>query len=257
MHLFKKGKERYFAQKQMKEYLEKLMAEYNLRQWQQQREEQYRKEAEAQQHQREMEERAEQERTRLIIKEFPNFLRFQVDTTNDLFTKSDKIFLSFRFHYKDESYRSYIVFTGRTYDENGIQQSSEELLVQTPHIPLIGGCWSNHVAMNMLAGQQLVSYLLENTYWWLKYELAYSIYHRRNIYAAETEKKDTRIIKIDRCLYAPVLYLLDKNDERKYMSFLSEKYPEAYEKVLQYPSMSAYLENYHDADVESVFEEKN
>ncbi len=146
--MFKKRKARYSKRKQMKDDLEKLMVEYNQRQLE-------RQEYEELTQQKIQQEYEEQERIRLIEQEFPKLLLYQVSKACDLFTESDKIFISFRFQYKDESYKSWIVFTGRTYDKNGTQLSSKELLVQTPRIPLMGGCWSNHTAMRISAGLNL------------------------------------------------------------------------------------------------------
>lgn len=193
---------------------------------------------------------AECERLKMFTRNFPEIFYRYVDTNNDIFIKSDKIFVSFRFDH--ETCKSWIVLTGRTYDESGTQLSSDELLIQTPHIPLFGGCWSNYMAMCMLTGQNLVSYMLDCTYQWLKYAMKYNLYCN-NFYHVNDRKKDIEIIKVDRCFYGPRLSLKDENDNEEYMSFLSEKYPESYEQVLKYPTWDEYWENYHDKDVETNF----
>lgn len=183
-----------------------------------------------------------------------------IDTDNEIFVNSDKIFVSFRFDLY--TYESWVVLTGRTYDKSGKQLSSNEMLIPTPQIPLIGGCWSNSVAMRMLRGQELVSMMLDEVYYWLKYAMKFYI-HYNIFYYNPDRKTDIEIIKIDRCLYAPFLYLTeenvwdDENDdgdcEKIYMDFLTENYPEAYQNVQKHSSFTEYLREYHDKDVETVF----
>lgn len=171
---------------------------------------------------------------------------------NKILINSDKIFVSFRFDLN--TYNSWVVLTGRTYDENGNQQSSEELLISTPKIPLIGGCWSNLVAMRMLDGQKKVSLMLDEVYYWLKYGMKYEL-HCNSFYVAENRKKNMEIIKVDRCIYAPFLYLTaDDEVDKVYMDFLTENYPEAYRYALKCNFFSKYLSEYHDRDVEAVFD---
>lgn len=161
----------------------------------------------------------------------------------------DKIFVSFHFHRKD--FRSEIVLTGRNYNENGHVIFSDETKFPAPPVLLASSVWSNQVAMRMLAGQEMLSTILDTTTKVLQYNQLYQI---------GIGKQNTEIIKVDRCFYAPFLYLLEKPDfftnfsEKQYMPFLMDNYPEAYRQVLKLQTASRYWKYYHDADVETSIE---
>jgi hypothetical protein len=164
----------------------------------------------------------------------------------DLLVGSERIFVSFRFDWNN--YKSDIVLTGRTYDLGGNVDKSVEVLLRTPQIPLVGGCWSNVVAMRMLQGQVLVSTMLENVTNALKY-MHYNYDYRAKGKAGRLPK----IIKVDRCLYAPFLYLHPNNYTRKnaeYMPYLVENHPQAYQYLLE--NREGFWSEYHDNDVEVV-----
>lgn len=151
---------------------------------------------------------------------------------------AEKIFISFRFDIR--TYKSWIIITGRTYDNNGDILTSDELLIETPEIPLVGGCWSNHVALRMCLGQNLVSTMLDSVYLCIKHDTS-SFYG---------DNRKIEVIKVDRCLYAPLMYKLNPKNEKEYMDVLKERYPQAYEYAIKYPIFSEYLSEYHDKDVE-------
>lgn len=178
---------------------------------------------------------------------FPHNIKVLNDKNNTL-GNSDKIFVSFRFDLK--THKSWVVLTGRKY-KDGVQSSSNELLLPTPQIQLIGGVWSNFVAMRMLDGQLFVSGVLDEVYYYLKYSLEYEQLRCFNI--PHNRKKKTEINKVDRCLYAPFLYLTDNDGNIKYMDFLTKNYMDAYKFALGCTSFSKYLEEYHDKDVEWHF----
>lgn len=168
----------------------------------------------------------------------------------NMLVKADKVFVSFRFDLS--AYKSWVVLTGRTY-ENGEMTSTQEVLIPTPEIQLIGGVWSNYVAMRMLDGQKFVSGILDEVYYLLKYSSEYRIH----IFEfPQYRKKPLEIVKVDRCFYAPFLYLMDyenglgEKHRIQYMDFLTRNYPEAYQYALKCTSFSNYLKEYHDKDVE-------
>ena len=165
-------------------------------------------------------------------------------------SKSDKIFVSLRFDWG--TYKSDIVMTGRNYDRNGYVVASQECLIRTPQLPLMGAAWSNTVAMRMLQGQIFVSAMLENVANALRY-MEYNYWQRQ-----------PEIIKVDRCLYAPLLYLITNETESwlsvaenreyvepkiEYMAYLWENHPQAY-RYLMGSTGTDFWGNYHDADVE-------
>ena len=161
-----------------------------------------------------------------------------------LLVESDKIFVSFRFDWK--TYESNIVLTGRKYSPSGDITYSDERLLRTPQIPLMGGCWSNVVAMRMLQGQVLVSTMLENVTNALRY-----MHFNYDYRAKGHDGKLPKIVKVDRCLYAPLLYLssdMHNYSNTEYMPYLQEKYPLAYQKLLE--NHEGFWSEYHEADVE-------
>jgi hypothetical protein len=161
-----------------------------------------------------------------------------------LLVDSERIFVSFRFDW--ETYESNIVLTGRTYDLGGNVDTTVEGLLRTPQIPLMGGCWSNVVAMRMLQGQVLVSTMLENVTNALKY-MHYNYDYRAKGAAGRLPK----IVKVDRCLYAPFLYLHPNNydhENAEYMPYLADNYPQAYQQLLE--NREGFWTDYHDCDVE-------
>lgn len=183
--------------------------------------------------------------------DFPhNICRIEDRDNFNMFVEADKIFVSFRFDIN--TYKSWVVLTARTY-ENGEMTSTKEVLIPTPEIQLIGGVWSNHVAMRMLDGQKFVSGMLDEVFYLLKYSSEYRIHI---LDFPQYRKKPMDIIKVDRCFYAPFLYLIDDENEEnhniQYMDFLTENYPEAYHYALKCASFSEYLREYHDKDVEWV-----
>jgi hypothetical protein len=161
-----------------------------------------------------------------------------------ILTDSERIFVSFRFDWK--TYESNIVLTGRTYDFCGNAINSLEGLLRTPQIPLIGGCWSNIVAMRMLQGQVLVSTMLENVTNALRY-MHYNYNYKNNVRGS----KYPEIIKVDRCFYAPLLYLSPDNHDctnTEYMPYLADNYPQSYQYLLE--DREGFWHDYHEADVE-------
>lgn len=184
----------------------------------------------------------------------PQEVHFESMFENSFFVKAtefqkkawDKIFVSFRFCQK--TLRSEIILTGRNYNSTGCVIFSKEMKFQAPDIPLIGGVWSNHVAMRMLAGQEMLSAMLDTTTKALQYNQLYHI---------GIAEQSTKIVKVDRCFYAPFLYTLEKPDfftnlsEKQYMPFLKDNYPEAYTQVLQLQTANQYWRYYHDVDVEA------
>lgn len=159
----------------------------------------------------------------------------------------DKIFVSFRFQPKN--FRSEIVLTGRNYEENKHVIFSEETAFQAPPVLQVSSVWSNQVAMRMLAEQEMLSSMLDIT--------TKILQHNQFCIG----KQNTEFIKIDRCFYAPFLYMLEKPDlksdfftnfsKKKYMPFLKDNYPEAYEQVLCLQTAGRYWKYYHNADVEA------
>lgn len=184
----------------------------------------------------------------------PQEVHFETMFENSFFIKAtdfqkkawDKIFVSFRFCQK--TFQSEIILTGRNYNDTGCVIFSKEMKFIAPAIPLIGGVWSNHVAMRMLAGQEMLSAMLDTTTKALQYNQLYHI---------GIGEQNTEIIKVDRCFYAPFLYIVEKPDfftnfsEKQYMPFLKENYPEAYTQVLKQQTASRYWKYYHDTDVEA------
>jgi len=150
----------------------------------------------------------EDEATEMFIKNCAALQRHIYNNCTEFLIESEKIFVSFRFN--QTTYDSDIVLTGRTYNEDGSIYFSQEKLIRTPRIPLIGGCWSNVVATKMLSGQTFVSTMLENTANAIKYMQYYDddIIRRRN-------NTPLVVIKVDRCLYAPFLYFITNENELK------------------------------------------
>ena len=180
---------------------------------------------------------------------FPHNMR-HINDKDNILVNSDKIFVSFRFDLK--TYKSWVVITGRTY-KNGSLTSSNELLLPTPEIQLVGGVCSNFVAMRMLKGQKFVSGALDEVYYYLKYSLEFDDLHYFGV--PEERKKKIEVIKVDRCLYGPFLYLTDSDRNIKYMDFLTENYPEACRYAIGCTSFEKYLNEYHDKDVECQLRE--
>lgn len=156
--------------------------------------------------------------------------------------QAEKIFVSFKFD--PSNCMQWIVLTGRKYVKNGRTKTCRTYL-PAPQIPIVGGVWSDRVAMRMLAGQNTVSCLIESVYQYIKTSAEFGIP------AANVRiNPSADIVKVDRCLYAPFLYVMRDDGTKIYMDFLKLRYPQAYEKVQEFPCFTEYLENYHDLDVE-------
>jgi len=207
--------------------------------------------------QRRYEKGVEAQAREMLIEDSGRLQRHIFREMGDLLLTSDKVFVSFRFDWK--TYKSNIVITGRAY-ENGKITYSQEKLIRTPQIPLMGGVWSNAVAMRMLSGQVLVSAMLENTANAIKYGIKYDV----DDIVTRSKGKPLEVVKIDRCMYAPLLHLSEYNEayeeiSDEYMDYLIENHKEAYNQLLKYKNDNLRLlpanfwKEYHDADVEAVF----
>lgn len=163
--------------------------------------------------------------------DFISKLRDGIDRVKD---GNSNIYVKFKFDWS--TYKSWIVIEG---GENG-----NKLEITTPQIPLIGGCWSDHVAKRMAVGQVFVSAMLESVFIQLEF-IAYN-----NGY-------NVKVHKVDKCFYGPILFYTKNedgspyNDEcgdhhEEYLPLLTENHPEAYKHVLMYPNGRDYWEQYHD-----------
>lgn len=155
---------------------------------------------------------------------------------NRLIGSNANIYVTFKFDWNN--HKSWVVVTG---GENG-----EKFEIITPQIPLIGGCWSDHVAKRMAVGQVLVSAMLES----VAIQLEFHAYNKGY---------NIKIHKIDKCFYGPLLYYSkDENgkaadnlnncigEHREYLPLLTQNNPEAYKYVLMYPDGRDYWKLYHD-----------
>lgn len=149
-----------------------------------------------------------------------------IDGVLDLIRNNTSIKIYFVFDW--ESYRSKIIIEGIN--------NKQRIELDIPQIPLLGGVMSNYVSNRLVIGQVFVSSMLEC----VRLHIDYLANER---YAKEVE---TKVIKIDRCFYAPFLTYRDKEENIKYQPILEEKYPEALEVVKNLKEGENYWKVYHD-----------
>lgn len=148
----------------------------------------------------------------------------------DMGATNDKIKVYFDFDW--ETYDSQIIVEGLT---NG-----RKIYLKVPRIPLVGGCFSEFVYGRMLTGQMFVSSILDIVSFNLDFFIN-NIYSSRNKWNNKVE-----IIKIDRCFYAPFLYMRNEEGEIEYSEMLKNKYPESIEVLKSLKPNENYWDKYHD-----------
>ena len=151
----------------------------------------------------------------------PNIIEF--------INSNKKIKIYFKFDW--ETYNSQIVIKGL--------DTQEEIMLDTPQIPLMGACFSNFVSTKMVIGQMFVSSMLEM----VRFNLEYLANER---YVIDDRDYDIEIIKIDRCFYAPFLVRKNKEKKEEYQPILEERYPEALEVLKNLKDGENYWKIYHD-----------
>lgn len=128
------------------------------------------------------------------------------------------VVISFIFDW--QSYKSKILINGKN--------NKDKIELETPQIPLIGGCWSNSVATRCITGQIFVSAMMECVRVQVEFvAMKYAI--------------DTNIHNDDRCLYAPLMYYqklsngefakFGEDYQKDFHSILKEKHSKAYQVV--------------------------
>lgn len=144
------------------------------------------------------------------------------------FNKKIKVYFDFNW----ETYKSKIVAEGL--------DDGYKICIDTPQVPLVGGCFSEYVYVRMVTGQMFVSNMLDM----VSFNLDFTANKLLNTYNPGNEKVE--IIKIDRCFYAPFLYTWKENGKKEYSHMLEDKYPEALKALKGLNPDENYWEKYHD-----------
>jgi len=146
-----------------------------------------------------------------------------------------KVYVTFKFDWNN--YNSWIVVTGA--------DDGHECKLNTPQIPLLGGCWSDYVATRCITGQTLISAMLESVSIQLKF-------------ITKNNNKNTDIVKCDKCFYAPFLYYTvdesgnmcdgfnGEKTHKEYNDILKIQNPVAYKQICDLKSGENYWTKYHD-----------
>lgn len=149
---------------------------------------------------------------------------------SDIMKHNEKIKVYFDFNW--DTYKSKIVAEGL---DDGFK-----IYVDTPQVPLIGGVFSEYVYVRMVTGQMFVSNMLDMVSFNLDFTANNVLSSNKN------GTKKVEIVKIDRCFYAPFLYLSNRDEEKEYSPMLKEKYPEALKVLKELKSGENYWDKYHD-----------
>lgn len=165
---------------------------------------------------------------------FDALLRFDLFRNTkvyELMQTNEVLYLRHEFNWK--TYESRLVL----YGENG------RATFPMSQLPLIGGCWSNHVAQRMLNGQIFLKYVFDTA----KASLA-------NL--AESHQWDCKIVACDNCFYAPFLFFYrdangnladgcEEEREKVYMYYLIGVYPKAHQWIISHSEEESFYNDFY------------
>ena len=151
----------------------------------------------------------------------------------NILKENKNVLISFKFDW--QSYKSWILVVGK--------EKNNKMEIETPQIPLLGGCWSDSVATRCITGQIFLSAMMEC----VKIQVEYIARHLR---------LDVCVYNNDKCFYAPFMYYnkgssftvehTDGEYEKEYHPILNERYPEAYQFVSNLNNNENFWEKFFD-----------
>ena len=163
---------------------------------------------------------------------------FITGEVEEIMCKESVLYLKHEFNWS--TYESRLVLVG----------GEKKLYFPMPQIPLMGGCWSNHVAQRMLMGQMYLQFVFKSAIASLEFLKA-------------TNFLSCKIVPCDNCFYAPYLYFYKNKDgsmdqgggdspEKVYMEYLIKEYPEAYHWLMNRPDGQYFYDDFYVVHVPNI-----